>query len=247
MNNLSKLTLVELKLFFRDPLAMVFVLAIPAVFFLVIGEIFGDETVYAFLFRGVGAVDFYLPAYYGLVAMSAGTVVLPAHLARYRENGTLLRLRSSAFSQWTIMGAQLMAGILIILIGSALVTVIAVAFYQPDMPVRVLQLIFTFLLGAVCFGCFGLFLGTVVKSARSAAVLGLALFGVMFVLGGAGPPPVLFSGVLEFLGKITPLYYVVRMMQNPWIGYEWYTGATIATAAITLVSAVIAARFFRWQ
>jgi ABC-2 type transport system permease protein len=38
-------------------------------------------------------VNFYVPAYLGLVWASVGLLALPIHVVRYREDGVLRRLR----------------------------------------------------------------------------------------------------------------------------------------------------------
>ena len=83
MRSLMKLTVVELKLFVRDPITVVFTLALPIIFLLVMGGVFGN-TPSADIYRGVGAMNYYMPAYFGLVMMAIGTVALPVHLSAYR-------------------------------------------------------------------------------------------------------------------------------------------------------------------
>ena len=84
MRSLLKLTLVEFKLFVREPITLVFTLALPIIFLFVMGGVFGN-TANPKVYRGVGAMDYYMPSYFGLVMMAVGTVALPVHIASYRE------------------------------------------------------------------------------------------------------------------------------------------------------------------
>jgi hypothetical protein len=55
---------------------------------------------------------------------------------------------------------------------------------------------------------------------------------------------------MGFIGDITPLRYVILTLQNAWLpgpGFDWYTSASLVTVGITVVSALLAARFFRWE
>lgn len=246
MRTLFKLTWVEIKLFIREPITVVFTLALPIMFLLVMGGVFGN-TPNAEIYRGVGAMDYYMPSYYGLVMMAIGTVALPVHLTGYRERGVLRRFRASSFSVWSVLGSQLMVSFIIAILGSLLVTVLGVVAYHPHMPVNPVQLVAAFVLGAVCFTSFGFFLGAVLPSTRSAQGIGLILFFVMMMLGGAGPPPEVLTGAMGIIGDITPLRHVILMLQNPWLGFGWHTSASLITAGITVVSALLAARFFRWE
>jgi ABC-2 type transport system permease protein len=179
--------------------------------------------------------------------MAIGTVALPVHLTGYRERGVLRRFRASSFSVWSVLGSQLMVSFIIAIFGSLLITGLGIVAYHPHMPVNTMQLVAAFVLGAVCFICFGFFLGAVLPSTRSAQGIGLILFFVMMILGGAGPPPEVLKGAMGVVGDITPLRHVILMLQNPWLGFSWHTSASLITAGITVVSALLAARFFRWE
>jgi ABC-2 type transport system permease protein len=246
MRTLFKLTWVEIKLFIREPITVVFTLALPMIFLVVMGGVFGN-TPSANIYRGVGAMDYYMPSYYGLVMMAIGTVALPVHLTGYRERGVLRRFRASSFSVWSVLGSQFMVSFVITIIGSILVTVLGIVSYHPHMPANPVQLVAAFVLGTLCFTCFGFFLGAVLPSTRSAQGIGLILFFLMMILGGAGPPPEVLKGAMGIIGKIMPLRHVILMLQNPWLGFSWHTSASLITAGITVVSALLAARFFRWE
>jgi ABC-2 type transport system permease protein len=246
MKTLFKLTWVEIKLFIRDPLTVVFTLALPIIFLIVMGGVFGN-TPSANVYRGVGAMDYYMPSYYGLVMMAIGTVALPVHLAGYRERGVLRRFRASGFSVWSVLGSQLMVTFIISVIGSLIVTIVGFVSYWPHPPEYPLMLAAAFIIGTLCFAAFGFFLGAVIPSTRSAQGIGLILFFVMMILGGAGPPPEVLSGAVGMVGKLTPLRYVILMLQDPWLGFGWHVSASLIVGGTTVASGLLAARFFRWQ
>jgi ABC-2 type transport system permease protein len=246
MQTLARLTWVEIKLFIREPITVVFTLALPIIFLFVMGGVFGN-TPNANIYRGVGAMNYYMPSYYGLVMMAIGTVALPVHLAGYRERGVLRRFRASSFSVWTVLGAQLMVSIIIAVLGSLLITVFGLLAYHPELPVSPGLLIAAFVLGTICFSAFGFFLGAVLPSTRSAQGVGLLLFFIMMILGGAGPPPEVLTGAMDIVGKITPLRHVILMLQDPYLGFGWRESSSLIVAGITVAAAALAARFFRWE
>lgn len=246
MRTLFKLTWVEIKLFLREPITVVFTLALPVLFLFVMGGVFGN-TVDPGFFRDVGPIDYFMPAYYGLVIMAIGTVALPVHLTGYRERGILRRFRASSFSVWSVLGSQFMVSFIIAILGSLLITFLGFVAFQPNMPVNPGQLVAAFVLATICFTCFGFFLGAVLPSTRSALGVGLILFFVMEILGGAGPPPEVLTGAMDVIGEIVPLRHVILMLQNPWLGFGWHVSASLIVAGITVVSALLATRFFRWE
>lgn len=64
MRTLVRLSWLELKLFVREPLTVVFSLALPLIILFVLGGVFGDETSQRgdeAIYRGVGAMSYYVP------------------------------------------------------------------------------------------------------------------------------------------------------------------------------------------
>jgi ABC-2 type transport system permease protein len=246
MKALFKLTWVEMKLFIREPITVVFTLALPVIFLLVMGGVFGN-TPSADIYRGVGAMNYYMPAYYGLIMMAIGTVALPVHLAGYRERGVLRRFRASSFSVWTVLGSQVLVTFVIAILGSIVVSIVGFLAYHPALPKLPLPLIGAYILGTLCFTLLGFLLGALLPSTRSAQGIGLILFFVMMIVGGAGPPPEVLKGAMGVVGRLTPLRPVILMLQDPWLGFGWNVGASLVVVGITAVSGLLAARFFRWQ
>ncbi len=246
MKSLIRLTWVEIKLFIREPITVIFTLALPIIFLLVMGGVFGN-TPSTQVYRGVGAMNYYVPAYFGLVMMAIGTVALPVHLTGYRERGVLRRFKASSFSVWSVLGSQLIVSFIIAVIGSLLILALGMAVYHPELPVSVALLIPAFVLGTVCFASFGFFLGAVLPSTRSAQGVGLLLFFIMMILGGAGPPPEVLKGAMGVVGQLTPMRFVILMLQDPYLGFGWRTSSSLVVVGITVVAALLSARFFRWE
>ena len=251
MRTLIKLSWVELKLFVREPITVIFTLALPIIFLFVMGGVFGNEASTddngMVVFRGVGPLDYYIPAYFGLVMMAIGTVALPVHLAGYRERGVLRRLHASSISVWSVLGSQMVVSFVIAVLGSVLIFTLGIIVYSPHMPQEVGLLVLAFLLGLASFTALGFFLGAVLPSTRSAQGLGLILFFVMMILGGAGPPPEVLTGAMDIVGQITPLRHVIILLQDPWLGFGWNIQASLIVIGIMVVATLLSARFFRWE
>ena len=176
---------IEAKLFVREPMTVAFTLVLPLLFLFVLGGVFGN-TPSAKVYGEHGPLDFYVPTYIGLVWASVGLLALPVHLARYREDGVLRRLRASAAPRWAVFGSQAIVASAIALAGGALVIAAAALAYHihpPRVPAGVLA---AWLLAGVVFSCLGILLSCIPTS-RGALGAGLGLFFVMMMLSGAGP------------------------------------------------------------
>ena len=246
MKSLFKLTWVELKLFFREPLTMVFTFALPVVFLLVMGGVFGnhpDPKIY----RGVGAVNYYNPAYIALVLASIGIVAMPVHLTAYRERRVLKRFHASSLSVWNVIGSQVLVAFVIAILGSILLTILSMVVYKSNTPKMWELLIPAFILGTLCFTSLGVLLGAILPNTRAAQGVGLLLFFVMMILGGAGPPREVMSSVMNYVGNATPIWYVIQLLQDPWLGFGWQVNASLIVGAITIVAIALTVKFFKWD
>lgn len=248
MRTLRKLAWVELKLFVREPVTMVFTFALPLIFLLVMGGVFGNTPdPQGLVYRGVGPLNFYVPAYIGLVMASIGLLGLPVHLAGYRERGVLRRLHASSLSAWTVFGSQLAVSFVIAALGGILLFVASLLAYDIAMPASLALFLPAFVLGVIAFTAFGVLLGALLPTTRAAQGLGLLLFFVMFLLGGAGPPREVTTSLMRRVGDVMPLTHVNILLQDPWLGFGWNPVESAIVVGIIVVCAVASWRLFRWE
>jgi ABC-2 type transport system permease protein len=249
MATFLRMSWTELKLFIREPLTVVFSLALPLIILFVLGGVFGnepaapgDEVVY----RGIGAMTYYVPAYLALVIVSVCVVSIPAHMAGNRERGVLKRFNASSVSAWVIAGAQMTVALLLSAFSAILLLIAAQLAYDFD-PARSLPLVLAvFVILVFGFASFGILLGAVLPTARAAQAVGMLVWFVMLFLGGAGPPPEVLTSGMRAASDATPLWHAVQMMQDAWIGFD--AGLSwLIFAAIGITSAALGLRFFRWE
>jgi ABC-2 type transport system permease protein len=248
---LAKLAWLEVKLFLREPVTAIFAFAFPLIFLFVLAEVFGNEpetdAAGQEIYRGVGATDYYVPAYVALVIAALGLISLPVHLAAYRERGVLRRFRASGVPVAALFGAHVAVMIALAAIGGLLITGAAALVYDVELPASVLGVVGAFLLATLAFASLGLLLGGVLPTARAAQGIGFVLFFVMLMISGAGPPPEVLSEPLLRVADALPLTHAIVLVQDPWLGFAWTTSAVLAVCGFMLVSAALAARFFRWR
>ena len=158
MRVLAKLTWVEIKLFLREPITMVMTFALPLLFLPVMRGVFGN-TPEPEIYRGVGALNYYVPAYIGLVLTSIGVMALPVHLTAYREHGVLRRFRASSIRLWVIFGSQVAVSLVIAVLGAILLAALGMLAFGASAPESFWMFLPAFVLGTVCFVGLGIFLG----------------------------------------------------------------------------------------
>jgi ABC-2 type transport system permease protein len=245
MRLLGKMSWLELKLFLREPLTVLFALALPLLILFVMGGVFGNEAEAGF-YRDIGAMDYYVPAYVALVTASLGLISLPVHIAGNREHGVLKRYHASSIPAWVVVGASIATMFVIATLSAVLLVVVAKLVHDVVMPDSYLGVIAAFALCGLAFGALGVLLGAILPNARSAQALGVLLWFVMMMLGGAGPPPEVLSGGMDVVGKLTPLRHGIRVLQDSWLsldaGLSW-----LIVAIILVLTTAIAIRYFDWE
>ena len=241
MRPLARLTMTEMKLFAREPVTMFFTFALPILFLFVMGGVFGNISHGdAAAFGGLPAMDFYTPAYIALVLTSVGVVGLPGHITNYRERGVLRRFRASSLSTWRVFVAQGLVSLATATVGGAMIFLVALFAFHVSLPRDPLFVFLAFLISALSFASVGVLLGAVLPNSRAAQGLGLVLFFVMLILGGAGPPSDVMTHAMKLVGDFTPLRHSVNLLQDAWLGLGWNWVEFTIIAAILGVSSLTA-------
>lgn len=234
-----RLVSTELKLLLRDPMTLTFVIVFPIVSMLIIGGSFGTEPDGAF---PVNPSHWYVASYFTVVIGATGLIMLPVHIASYRERGVLRRFAAAGFPRWSFALALLVIGLAAIAVSGALLLAVAAPVYGiPDVedPVRVVAGV---VVGSIAFVSLGVLLGTLLPSARAAQAVGLLLFFPSFLLGVGGPPPAVMSDVLQDISEKLPLAVTTNAIREPWLGISDGTGDLVTIAVIAVVATVLAGR-----
>jgi len=232
-----RLVVSELRLFGRDPLTLTFVLAFPIVSMLIIGGSFGTTPDDVF---PVNPSHWYVASYFTVVIGATGLVMLPVHIATYRERGVLRRLTASGFPRWSFALAQLVIGLTAVAVSGAALLAVAAPVYGVPHVEHAARVAAGMVAGAVTFVSLGVLLGTLLPSARAAQAVGLLLFFPSFLLGVGGPPPAVMSPALRELADKLPLALANDAIREPWLGIG--TGQLVATVVLGVVAAGLAAR-----
>lgn len=235
-----RLTAMELRLFLREPMTVVFVLVLPLVMLYVLDGVFGDQAD-PDVYEGLGASTFYAPTYVALSVATIGVVFLPVHLAGYQERGVLKRFRASALSQPVVHAGHLLMGLVVALVSAALLSVVALVGFDVAAPASVPQLALGTLVVGLSFGALGLLLGLLAPSARAAQGLGVLLFFLFLILGGPGPPLEVLPTAMVRISDWLPMTYAGQLLRELWVEGDWLARPLIVLAGMTAACLVLAA------
>jgi ABC-2 type transport system permease protein len=231
MRSLLRLAATEMKLFLREPMVLTFVFAFPVLTVLILGGVFDDDDPN---FEGALPSDYYVAAYIGVVLAAIGLVMLPVHLASYRERGVLRRFDVSRYPRWALPAAWVLVAMVISTVAIGVLLGTGHLVYGLPEPDNLVGVALGTLLGALAFISIGIVLGLALPSARSAQGLGMLLFFPFFLLGGAGPPPDAMGDPMSSIANAIPLTHVVRSIQEPWLDLGSPTGHLAVLVALAI-------------
>jgi ABC-2 type transport system permease protein len=234
----ARLIRAELTLMRRDPLVLTFVFVFPIVTMLIIGGAFGTTPDRAFDFTN--PAHWYVASYLTVVIGAIGLVMVPVHLASYRERGVLRRFAVAGFPRWSFAIAELVVGLVTTVVACALLLAVAAPVYGiPALhgPWRVTAAL---VLGAVAFVSIGVLLGSLLPSARSAQAVGLLIFFPSFLLGAGGPPPRVMGSIVKAVAGPLPLTQLTDAVREPWLGIGPASGSLVVVAVLAVAAAAVA-------
>jgi ABC-2 type transport system permease protein len=254
VSRVQALSSTELRLFLREPVTVLFTLALPLMVLYVLNGVFGQQPAGGdgaagdiVVYRGFDATDWYTPAYIAMAVAGFALIALPAHLVEYHESGVLRRFQASGLPKGTVLASQAAVAMVVATIGCGLLVAAALAFTGASAPANLGLLLLAFLLAAAAVTAVGLLLGVLLPTARAAQSVGLLAWFVSLFVSGGGPPPEVLPEGLRTVGDWWPLTPVIRTLQEPWLTGEWATRDSLLTLAIGAIALAVAWRAYRWD
>jgi ABC-2 type transport system permease protein len=245
MNSILTHTKMELKLFFRETLALLFTFIVPAVCFVVFGLMFKSNTYEG----GLDYFQAYIPAMISIIIFTTAFFSMGLQVVIDREKGVYKRLMGTPLHQNAIFTATIVKGFLAIYVGAIEILLIAKLYFGADLTQHPLQFFLALTFCSVSFFSIGFIVSSLAKRMQTA--LGIAMIAMypMFFLSGATLPLEQLPDILQKMAVAVPLTYVVNVLRDGWNGTLFTSGAVIdiiVLAGILVVSTLIGTKFFRW-
>lgn len=233
-----KLLAQELRLVSRDPFTLIFAVGFPILCMLTLGGVFGTEPAHGF---PINPSHYYIASYFTVMIGAVGFVMLPLHIASYRERGVLRRFTAAGFSRWSFLYAESWLGLISIAIAGVVLLLVAAPVYGVPPVQDPLRAGAGIVVASIAFVSIGVLLGTLLPTARAAQAVGLLLYFPSFLLGVGGPPTSVMPPVLRAIAENQPLALANQAIRDPWLGLGDGTMPLLIVAAIAVAATVLAA------
>jgi ABC-2 type transport system permease protein len=247
MKKYFKMTLMEMKLFLRDPLCTFFTLVFPLMYLFLFGFISGNEPTP--MFGGRNMIEAAIPNLTATIISMMGLMFITITMATYREKGILRRLRTTPVSPLVLLVAQLVVVFSMTCLGMLLLITAGMVFYDVTIQVNVFNVLAGFVLSSLSFFGIGFVLAGTLPSARTAQMVGMVLFYPMILLSGAFFPLDLLPDGVQKVADYLPLTFVVKLMTGLWYG-EPLSDHMLSVGVLTgilVLSVIVSIKTFRWE
>jgi len=242
----SKLLACEARLALREPIGLVYGLAIPVVLLVIFGAIPSAHKQQAQL-GGLTVFAVYVPI---LIAFCIGMLALfslPRALVTYRELGILRRLSTTPLPPSWVLAAQLVINFVLAVWALIILVVAGVVAFGAAAPKSPAGFVLAFLLSVAALFAMGLWVAAVARSATAANVMGGALFFPLIFFAGLWYPQQYMPAVLRDVGQLTPLGASVHALQMASQGTFPSAGSLLVMLAYGVGFALLALKSFRWE
>jgi ABC-2 type transport system permease protein len=255
MSKLWKTTIVEGRLFLREPMSVGFGVLFPTALLLLLGAIPALREPSPD-FDGARFVEFWAPTALVTGMAILGAQHIPSVIATYRENGVLRRLSTTPVHPAQVLVAQLIIVMAATIVAAVMLVLVSWLVLDVPLPDQPLAFVAAFVVGFGAVLALGLLIAAVAPNARVATGLGTVLFMLVMFAGGVYLPRFLMPDFLVRLGDYTPPG--VQALLQTWSGDAAVLDAGGGTAAplavqlgimalVAVVAGGVAAKLFRWE
>ena len=248
LRGLRQLTWLEIKIFVREPLGVIGTVAVPVLFFVALGKMFGGRL-------GTPADDAPRVITVDLPILAAMLIALSAVLSLvtivsiYREGGILKRLRATPLRPYTILSAHVIVKLLLTAVTFGATVLVGRRFYAVDASVPMGAFVLALLFTTISVLSIGFLIASIVPTARFAQPIGSLILYPMLGVSGLFTPVDSLPPMLQTVARALPLTYAVSLLRGIWNNEGWLAHAG-DVAVLTLVFAActaLSARVFRWE
>lgn len=248
LRGLLRLTWIEVKIFFREPLGAIGTVIVPVLVFVLLGRfavnvVPQNRVALSNMFR----VD--VPVFAAILIALNAVLSLVAIISIYREGGILKRLRATPLRPQTILTAHVLVKLILTAVTLALTLIAGKRYYPMDADVPLFSFGIALLISTWSILSVGFLIASIVPTARFAQPIGAVILYPMLGLSGLFVPLAVMPPFLQAIAKIFPLTWSVSLLRGVWRGEPWSMHVTdiVALVIIFVVCTALSSRVFRWE
>jgi ABC-2 type transport system permease protein len=230
----------ERRMFWRNPSAAFFNIALPLIFLFLIASVFGLNA---------SDREILIPGIAGMSVMTTTFTALAFNVTFLREQGILKRIKGTPLPPVSYFGGLIGNAVSNAVVQVALVIAIGHVLYSVPWPRDWFELIVFVLLGVVAFSSLGIAMAQAIPNFDSAAAYVNAVFLPMIFISGTFYETKHLPGVLDAVARILPLRHVIDGLRGaisgPGVGHN--VEGLVVLAAWCVGGIFLSLRYCRWE
>ena len=248
MRGLFRLTWIEIKIFFREPLGAIGTVFVPVLVFIMLGRV-ATQLVPAQRVSVSNEFQVDVPVFAAILIALNAVLSLVAIISIYREGGILKRLRATPLRPYTILTTHVIVKLMLTAITLGLTLLAGRRYYPIGTDVPFVAFGLALLIATWSILSVGFLIASIVPTARFAQPIGAVILYPMLALSGLFVPLSVMPSGLQTVAKVLPLTYAVSLLRGIWRGNPWamHAGDVVALVIVFVVCTALSSRVFRWQ
>ncbi|MEO8193481.1 MAG: ABC transporter permease [Gemmatimonadales bacterium] len=248
LHGLARLTWIEVKIFFREPLGAIGTVLVPVLAFVILGKL-GSQMGPKSELAASNAFRIDVPVFAAVLIALNAVLSLVAIIAIYREGGILKRLRATPLRPATILTAQVLVKLMLTAVTLALTLIAGKRYYPVGADIHLFAFGIALLIATWSILSVGFLIASIVPTARFAQPIGAVILYPMLALSGLFVPLTAMPPGLRLAAKALPLTYSVSLLRGIWQGDSWsmHFGDIAALTLVFVLCTALSSRVFRWE
>ncbi|RYV51067.1 ABC transporter permease [Pengzhenrongella frigida] len=250
----------EMRQFFRERDAVVFIFAYPVIMLGIFATVFGQDGGTVGPPPGIPFAQYFLPGMIATGVMLSSFQNLATSIAVERDDGALKRLRGTPMPATSYFLGKIGQVLVTSLVQTALLLVVAATLFDVPMPTTAsawATFAWVFLLGTATGCVCGIGFSSVPRSGKSASAVVVPVVLILQFISGVFFQYDSLPTWMQNLAAVFPLKWIAQGMRSAFfpasaeageVGGSWQHPATAAVLIVWLVvGLVVGVRKFRWQ
>lgn len=253
-------TVIELKQFFRERDAVIFIFAYPIIMLAIFATVFGDSEIDAGPGQDLDFATYFLPGMIATGLLLSTFQNLAIGIAEERDAGALKRLRGTPMPPSSYFLGKVGSVLTTSVVQVGLLLVVAATMFGVELPTdpgRWWTFAWVMVLGVAAGAICGVGFSSIPRSARSASAVVTPVVLVLQFVSGVFFQYDSLPGWMQDVAALFPLKWLAQGMRSVFLPDEatslepvgsWEHGRTaIILGAYLVVGLVVALRTFRWR
>jgi ABC-2 type transport system permease protein len=240
----GKLLTAEAKYQWRVPYGLIFGIGLPMMLVIIFGLIPAANTPDE---SGLTVFGAFFPTLLTLALMVLSLLILPQHLADYRQQGILRRIGTTPVPPAWMLAAQVAINLALALAALGILVLAGTVGFGLDAPSQPGGFTLALALSIAAMFAIGLWISAIARTQTAAQSIGWLLYWPMLFFAGGLFPRAFMPAVLRDIGDWTPSGAAVHALQDCMLGTFPSAQLLLVLAGWALVFGFLAVRYFRWE